>query len=292
MFKKLLIGIVLLLLFIFFLFQFKVLWPLAPYYSLQQPHPIPVPIMDMNAYEEIWETHRRPYIYSLEASNGGRVCIVGIDHTKDPNNPQIDSIRYYWESFNPTVALVEGRVGNLFTWLQDPIETLGEGGLVTQLANRKGIPLYSWESKKEEEIQELLQEFTKEEVAMFYTFRPYFSNSRYETYEHPEQALQEYLDSRTDVAPLKGVFSSWTELDQKWQQDFPGIEWRNYGAGKSYPDGYLQDIWNRNNIMRDEHMVQTIVELVQNKNQVFVTMGSSHAPRIEATLKAMIETIN
>ncbi|MEN0051442.1 MAG: hypothetical protein AAF806_30535, partial [Bacteroidota bacterium] len=172
---------------------------------------------------------------------------------------------------------------------QDPIKELGEGGLVTQLANEKGIKLYSWESRQEQEIEFLIQKYTPEEIAMFYSFRPYFSNMRYGTYDDPESTLQGYLESRTDYPTIRGVFKTWQELDEKWQDDFPNIEWRDYGAGKGYPEGYLNEIWNYTNLLRDEHMVNMIIELVNADKKVFVTMGVSHAPRIEHTLRATLE---
>jgi len=290
MIKKTLIGFGIIILFILSLIYFKVIWTLAPYYELKTPVTINVPIMDMEAYKSIWDTHRRPYIYTLgSTSSNGEVVIMGLDHTKDPSNPDLDSLRYYWQQFNPDVALVEGRVGNLITWFQDPVKELGEGGLLTKLANEKGIELYSWESEKGDEVNFLMDKFSPEEIAMFYTFRPYFSNMRYGEYENPESSLQEYLESRTDHPGIKGVFSSWEELDKKWKNDFPDIEWRNYGSGNGYPKGYLHDIWNYTNILRDEHMVSVITELVSNDKKVFVTMGVSHAPRIEKTLIALLK---
>ena len=281
-----LIGFVLLLIY------FKVLWLLAPNYQVTEYVKLEVPVMNMKAYEEIWEEHRRPYIYTIKSKNNGEVYIVGIDHTKNPNDPQLDSIRHFWNKSNPDIALVEGKVGNLFTWLQDPVKELGEGGLVTHLANRDRVKLYSWEPPKEEEIEMLIKDFPAQEIAMFYTFRPYFSNMRYGKPDNPEKALQEYLDSRTDSPHLKGVFKSWQELDHKWRKDFPNIEWRDYPAGSGFPPGYLYDIWNRSNLARDEYMIQIILDLIQKGKVVFVTMGSSHAPRIEETLQAAINDLD
>ena len=290
MIRTILIGIGLLLLFVLSLLYFKVLWVLAPFYDIEKPIELKVPVMDMESYKEIWDTHRRPYIYTLTLpKSDGAVCIVGIDHTKNPASPDLDSVEYYWNKFNPEIALVEGRVGNLFTWLQDPVKELGEGGLVTKLANEKGIKLYSWESKREKEIAFLLKQFTPEEIAMFYTFRPYFSNMRYGKYDHPESKLQEYLESRTDYPTIRGIFQNWEELDKKWKEDFPDIEWRDYGSGNAYPEGYLNAIWNETNRIRDEHMINVIVKLVNEGERVFAIMGVSHAPRIEKTLRAALE---
>ena len=290
--KKLFIGISIafgtLVLLILLLIYFNVFWLLAPQYEVNRLVPLEVPVMDMKSYEDIMSTHRRPYIFILKSVTGGEVCILGVEHSKDPARKDLDSILHYWKNFDPDIALVEGRVGNLFRWLQDPLTELGEGGLVTDLANKKNIPVYSWEPKRKDEIEILMKTFAPKEIAMFYTFRPYFSNMRYGGYSDAEAALQDYLKSRTDYPHLKGVFKSWQELDQKWQTDFPEEDWRNYGSGRGYPDGYLHEIWNHTNLMRDHHMISIIVELVSEGNRVYVIMGSSHAPRIEGSLKSLI----
>lgn len=274
---------------IFLLIQFNIIWTMAPYYQVSDDVQLEIPVMGMKAYEDIWDSHRRPYSYSLQAKSGTKVYIIGVDHTKDQFAPQLDSIRHLWYNSQPDIVLVEGRVGNLFTWVQHPVKELGEGGLVTALAKKDGVPLYSWEPPKEVEIDLLLKDFQVKQIAMYYTMRPYFSNIRYGKPDNPEAKLQEYLETRTDIVPLKGVFKSWQEVDAQWQQDFPNYDWRNHQAGSSFPEGYMHDLWNRSNLVRDEYMIQIILESIRKKKETFVVMGVSHAPRIEATLRKALE---
>ncbi len=107
--------------------------------------------------------------------------------------------------------------------------------------------------------------------------------------EFPEKKLQGYLESRTDYKHIRGVYQSWEELDSIWDKDFPEIEWRNYSDENGWPKGYLYDLWNSSNLSRDYHLVQIIFELVKKGETVFVTVGASHAPRIEKTLRATIK---
>ncbi len=292
--KKILYGflalIVAFILLVAMLWHFNVIWTLAPYYKIESKAEFEVPIMDMEAYKEIWDTHRRPYIYTIQNKSGGAVLVCGVTHTKDVEHPHLDSVKLHWTNFNPDIVLVEGRVGNLISWFQDPILELGEGGLVTSLAHKKGIELYTWEPIREFEINTLLQKYPAEELVMFYTFRPYIGNMRYGKYDDPEARLQDYLDSRADYPQLKGIFRSWQELDKKWKQDFPDVGWRDYPPGTGYPEGYLNNIWNDSNLARDEYMLNIILELMAKGKKVFVVMGTSHAPRIEGTLKAAIQS--
>lgn len=151
------------------------------------------------------------------------------------------------------------------------------------------MDLFTWEPKREDEIDFLLDYFTAEQLAMFYSFRPYFSNMRFVKPNNPEEKLQEYLKSRTDYDHLRGIYKSWQELDSVWQKDFPEINWRDYSDEYGWPKGYFSQIANASNLARDYHMIQIINELVNNGETVFVTMGVSHAPWVENALKALIK---
>ena len=268
------------------LLYLDVIWKSPSHYKVKDPLVLQATIVDMNDYDP---RHRRPYIYSLASGSGGKLYILGIEHTKDPKDPQVDSILRIWEQARPTVALIEGRLGFLFTWFQDPVRQYGESGLVAQLAKEKDIPLYTWEPSKEDEIELLLQHFSAEQLALFYSFRPYFSNMRHGKPDRPEEQLQSYLESRTDYAHIRGIYSSWQELDSVWQIHFPQIEWRDYSDEYGWPEGFLSEIANQSNLVRDHHMVQSALELVHRGETVFINMGSSHAPRIEMALKRTME---
>lgn len=287
--KRSLIGGGSFILIVVILFSCNVFWKSPRFYKVQQETEIKEPIMDMKSYKRISQTHRRPYCYSVNSTSGGKVYIVGVEHITDENHPQFDTIRNLWNEASPSVALVEGRLGFLFTWLQDPIKQYGEGGLVSQLSKKNGVDLYTWEPTRDDEIEILMKSFSVERIAMFYTFRPYFSNMRHGKPDNPENKLQDYLESRTNYKHIKEIYKSWEELDSVWQKDFSEINWRDYSDEYGWPKGYLYDIWNASNLSRDFHLVQIIGELVERGETVFVTMGSSHAPRIEKALRAMIK---
>jgi len=152
--------------------------------------------------------------------------------------------------------------------------------------------LYSWEPRREDEIELLMKDFSVDKIAMFYSLRPYFSIVRNRKVNNPEVVLDKFIKSRTNYKNIKGVFNSWEELDKMWKQDFASIDWRNYSNEKGYfPEGYLFEIWNGANMTRDNHLVQTITQLVKEGKTVFATMGVSHAPRIEKSLKHSIEQL-
>ena len=241
--------------------------------------------MSMEEYFNLPEDHERPYIYVLKKGKGS-ATILGIQHTKNSKDPQIDSIEKYWERVKPTVALVEGRLGFLFQWIQDPVAAHGEGGELVRLAKKYGLKYYSWEPERESEVQHLLKKYPPKQLAMFYSLRPYFSNFRFGKPSDPDAVLQKYIDERTGVTGLRGEIVSVSQIDSIWKKDFENrADWRITSDEYGWPSGYLADIFNASNIYRDEHLCNVIMELVEKDESVIVTMGSSHAYRIRQTLE-------
>lgn len=287
--KRFLTFLLLLIWAILLLFYFDILWKSPSFYKTEKQYVLDEPIMDMDTYMNgIVSKHKRPYIYTVKSKNKGQVIVLGVEHIKDVNNSQFDSIRHYWKIYNPDIALVEGRMGFFFKWFQNPIESYGESGLVKHLANKDDTELYTWEPSREDEINLLIKRYSGKKLAMFYSLRPFFGIPIEKRKENPEEILQGFIDERTDYNHLKGTISSWKDIDDVWKQDFPNLDWRTFSSGYGWP-GYFQDIWNSSNLSRDTHMINIILEQIEKNKTVLVTMGSSHAPRIENALKSAIK---
>ena len=131
----------------------------------------------------------------------------------------------------------------------------------------------------------LLKKYTKKQLALFYSLRPFFGKN----YKDPDTKIQKFIDSRTDHDGIRNVFQSPQDLDSEWRVYYPNQDWRTYSNKKGLmPKGIMSEIWNSSNLARDEHMIQIILELLEKNKNVFITMGSSHAPRIEESLKNSI----
>ena len=244
--------------------------------------------MDMETYMNEGSNHRRPYIYTVKSKSGGQVIVLGVRHINDTSNSQFDSIRNYWNTYEPSIALVEGKLGFYFKWIHDPIEKFGESGLTAQLAKKDNVDLYTWEPTREDEIKLLKTKYSAKKLAMFYSLRPFFGIPKKDRKNNPKDKLQKLINERTDYDYLKGAITSWEEIDSTWKQDFPDIDWKTFSTGYGWP-GYFHDIWNSSNLTRDEHMIQIILELIKESETIFVTMGASHAPRIEEALRKSIQ---
>ncbi len=245
-------------------------------------------ILTLDEYSEVIDEHARPYVYEVEGDKGA-VLMYGAEHTRDPQDPQIPDIEREWNEFGPTVALVEGRLDFLMEGFMDPVEELGEGGWVNKLARDNGIPVYSWELPREQEVAMMLEDFPKERVALFYILRPYVGNLRFGKPDDPDAFLEEYIRERTKIPGLEGTFTSVEDIDRVWQRDFAGLpDWRDTSDQYGWP-GYLQDLAYGANTVRDEHLTKLIIYLVKNGERVFVVAGSAHAVSLDDALHIELE---
>ena len=68
------------------LFLFGIIWKSPPYFKIKSYQKLEVPIMEMKAYKEIWQTHRRPYNYRIKSEREAEVYVLGVEHINDPNH--------------------------------------------------------------------------------------------------------------------------------------------------------------------------------------------------------------
>jgi len=263
-------------------------WYRVPGYSpASMPDAVSL-ILTSDEYGDVIESHARPYVYALDAPDGGRVVVFGAEHTKQPDDPQVEIIRAEWLTLRPTVALIESDLGMMFPMFMDPVRTFGEVGAVHSLARSDGIPTYTWEPPDERVIRSALgQGFTREQVALRWVLGPSFSNLRYGRPADPEAFVLDTFDERSSVEPIRGILTSMDGVEAAWAREFPnGPDWRDVSDQYGLP-GFLGEIdLNR---ARDEHLVSCIAELIDAGERVFVIAGLSHAVKIESALSAIVD---
>lgn len=276
------------------LIQCNVLWLPPKKYQPKEQVTLEPPIMTLNEYTVtgLINTHARPYVYTVENNKTkGAVLVFGAEHTFDPKHKQLPVMKEHWDNFNPTVAMVEGNLDLILTWFFDPVKASGEGGYTQKLAKEKGIKIYSWEAGRDAEIDHVLKKFDPMHVAFFYCLRPYHNKWGNFSKSEQDEKMQNLIRKRTNYKTLKGLISSVAQFDSLWKADYPNeVSWRNYVHPQNgWPDGVLKNIAEATNSVRDENMCRSIIELVNKGERVFISMGASHAPRIERTLKGMIK---
>jgi len=222
--------------------------------------------------------HKKPYI--IEQKN---LVIFGAEHTRNRKDVQIRLITDRWERLQPTVALVEGRLGFLLPQFMNPIEKLGEGGKVKELANRDNVPLYNWDLPKEEMAKRMQEKFSREQIALSQILNPYFSNMRFGKPANPESFVKPYLKRAANVG-LQAEIQSIADVDRIWKKYFPTIDWRNVTDEYGLP-GYLGEMMATSNDLRNQQLIDVVKELTAKGERVFVICGSSHAVCVEPAFK-------
>jgi hypothetical protein len=170
--------------------------------------------------------------------------------------------------------------------LRDAIAALGEGGEVLRLARAAGIPVWSWEMPRDAEVAAQLARFPRERVALFYVLRPYVSTRRFGRPADPEAEVEPVRKERTRLPGLEGTLPDVASIDAIWRRDFAGLpDWRDTSDERGWP-GYLGEIANAANDLRDEHLARVLLDLAGRGERVFAVAGSSHAVRVEPPLRA------
>lgn len=259
--------------------------PAGPVYPASEVAHIELPYRLRNSSEHdaaLGHNGGNPYILQIDTGNGGALLYYGASHTNDPKHPQIADISSRWDAFHPTVALYEGRTrGYFYGGLIEPFAGLPEPALVHKLARRDGIPLYTLEPSYEDEVAELLPMFSAEQIALYFFLRVYSA----EAGGVSDEALAlDLLEKRTDVNGLRGSLSTLADVDRLWQSDFPGQDdWR---IQQGEP-GYLSEISDSSRRIRGEHMIRTLIDLVEQGERVFAVVGSGHVIRQEWNLRTV-----
>ena len=222
--------------------------------------------------------HRKPYIIVQK-----NLVLFGAEHTRNPKDVQLRLIKNKWERLQPTVALVEGRLGFLLPMFMNPVENLGESGKVKELASRDDIPIYNWDLSKEELARRMQAVFNKEQIALSQILNPYFSNMRFGKPANPEDYIAGYLKRAANVGMEKEI-KSVTDVDRLWKKYFPATDWRNVSDEYGLP-GFLGEMMAVSNDLRNQQLIDAVKELTAKGERVFVICGSSHAVCVAPAFK-------
>jgi hypothetical protein len=252
---------------------FLIAWKSPKYYTVQNHSE-----QSFIPFKNYTTNHTKPYIIEQKS-----LVIFGAEHTRNPKDSQIVMIEDKWERLLPTVALVEGRLGFLLPMFMNPVEKLGEGGKVKELANKDDIPVYNWDLSKEELAKRMQEKFSKEQIALAQILNPYFGNLRFGKPSSPEKYIEPYLKRVANVG-LQNEIKTVEDVDKLWKKYFPAIDWRNVSDEQALP-GYLSDMMSFTNDLRNQQLIDAVKELTAKGERVFVICGSSHAVCVEPAFK-------
>ena len=238
----------------------------------------------------------RPRIFGLSPPGHGTLTVLGCEHTSDPMDAQLAALRTQFDATDPTLVLVEGRLG---WWLggEDAMtRRFGESGTAAAIARARGIPVASLEPELAGEVGDAVAAFGAEKVLAFYTLRVFVA-------ERDAGLLGDDLDSEAEALlhkrarklGLDGVLPDLAALDRFWADASPPHpDWRSLPRELLWraPDGpWPKRVAERINRYRDRHMVAVMTAAVARGERVLAVCGKSHLILFEPPLTAAIEAL-
>lgn len=251
-----------------------------------------VAVMTMQEYDAVVSVHPRPYV--LRYRQGvNELLLFGISHhTNDPANPDIERIKQLYSRFQPTVCLIEGRLGIWFSGYEGLVKQFGESGCVSWLARQDGVDTFSLELPLEDEMRGVAKLHDHDHVVLFYVLRPYFGARRSGPIDSPESFIAESLHKRTGIAGIESDISDVEDIDRIWKRDFADLpDWRTCDDRNGWP-GCLQKVGASANDVRNDHWINIINERLASTSdpapvRIFTVVGVSHAVRLQPALDSM-----
>lgn len=243
---------------------------------------------------------QNPYV--LEFRNGKKQLVFcGVNHltdNADVENPMFEKIEQKFFDFAPDIAVNEGGdvSKKVYASKRQAIAKDGEIGLLKILADSLKIKTVDGDMSAPLEFKELLKHYSKGEfLAYIVTERLMWSlkgehvNDTNEIKKRYAQFLSGYIIKNGGVAlmPTEQTFDFYTSnyeklVDRKF--DIGQLEPTN----PFEPNGKFQEIGRKSKEIRDQYLLGTIDDLLDQHDKVFVVFGGWHLLTCEPGLRMLM----
>jgi len=229
----------------------------------------------------------KPEYQLVLAAGAGRLHYLGARHASDPADPQFAEIERQWNAQRPDIAFYEGPNRPVPKDRIEAILQTGESGFVRWLAARDGVPLGRLEPEPKDETSYLLQEFTPEQVGLFFTLRE--AARLRERRKMGEAEITRSIDQlleraagmglsaipfRTTADVAQAYVRYWKEPVQWWQAP---SRWFDPQATSADTGGiFTNEVNARSSAFRNITMVRRLSAAVRDGKKVFAVVGRDH----------------
>lgn len=251
-----------------------------------------------------------PYAYSFQSPSGQTIDYIGTCHTSDPTHPQYATLNNRWKKFlehkahNPVTIVEAAHVGD-YTSQETALAKATDCGYATWLSSQHDVPLIAGELTHKAVIQQLLQEFTKDEVYYFAFAQAVSFALRTQAASLEQYVLQQVTawtnDSTITFSELTALHKTFTGLPFEPRGNF-FFPLNDLSYHTSFLSGLLYSftlprsvakkfypLLRRSFQIRDNHTLNIITEQWNLKKNIFVVYGAHHAATLEQPLKKLTQ---
>lgn len=240
--------------------------------------------------------------YMVEVARGNQQLVFyGSEHTSDPEHPQFADISRRWRAFTDRalqpIALVEGRFDEVAEdQTKDGEQSViagGEAQFLVHLARRDGVEVVSPEPDRQEEANQLAEEFGRETVIFYYFIRQLeFWHRMTEKPDMQAEAAKmlalmeasvQWDDVSFSVQNMEAVHASTFGKTLGWNDE----EWLYELITPAETSHITNQLARRSGELRDEHILEQLKRYWAEGRSIFAVFGSAHAIRLEPALRSL-----
>ncbi len=232
--------------------------------------------------------HTAPYLVSLTRGQA-RLLLFGVRHSSDPGEAMFDQIERAFDALRPAFAMHEGTPPAVEPLREIAIRRHGEAGLVRHLAARTGIETASMDIPLAEEARTLRQSISQREALVFLVVRQLASFNRKTARMDFDAYFGEFFELIAPPLGLEGLDWPLIEREHAAVLGKPLVVRQVTGVETDPTRDRLatQRIATYSNRLRDEYMLNRLIDAWTLHERVFATIGVTHAVMLEPALRAV-----
>ena len=256
-------------------------------------------LLPREKYAEVYEKYSRgPSMFEIE-NDKQLFFYFGANHSRNPADPQYPALREYWHRFlketegKDRIVLIEGSLRPVEKDEETAITNGGsEGGFITFLARKAGVPI-ACPDLSDEELIKLLPYQDKNEV-LLYWFLSWLNNFQKHAEPKPdfEKSAKIWCERQKKKQMWKDIDISLPRLKELYKQilgkDFNEKENPNNLVNPNLTDTKINKIARAQSDLRDYKIASEIERYWNEGKNIFVVFGQGHLIIQEPALRAVL----